>query len=148
MVYCPSTLIWASSLVVMAWDFVQLQGIIYCFGVVNTFGLSLSSIGLSMRLVGKRTLGRYYSYGLKPPDKPIKHGIYNYMRYPIYLAMLLYPSGSPLIFSSTYGFLPTLGFTPLILYRIRIEERVLIRSLGDEYREYMKQTRKPIPFFH
>jgi hypothetical protein len=36
--------------------------------------------------------------------------------------------------------LPTLGFIPLICYRIRIEEKMLLEKFGDEYREYMKKT--------
>jgi len=144
----PSTLIWASSLLVTAWDFVHLQGMIYRFGMVNAFGLDLFLAGLSMRLVGRRTLGKHYSYGLKPPEKLIKHGIYKHVRHPIYLAMLLYTSGVPLVFSSIYGFMPTLGFIPFILYRIKIEEKMLIEKFGDEYREYMKKTKKVIPFIY
>jgi len=144
----PATLIWASSLLVTAWDFVQLQGMIYRFGVVNALGLSLFLIGISMRLMGKRTLGKYYSYGLKSPEKLIEYGIYKHVRHPIYLAMLLYTVGIPLIFSSIYGFMLTLGFIPLVLYRIRIEEKMLIEKFGDEYREYMKTTKKLIPFVY
>ena len=38
-----------------------------------------------------------------------------------------------------------LGLVPLILYRIRIEEAILMEEFGDEYREYMKRTKKLIP---
>jgi len=144
----PAALIWASSLFITAWDFVQLQGMIYRFGVVNALGLSLFLIGISMRLMGKKTLRKYYSYGLKTPEKLIKQGIYKHVRHPIYLAMLLYTAGIPLIFSSIYGFMLTLGFIPLVLYRIRIEEKMLIEKFGDEYREYMKTTKKLIPFVY
>jgi protein-S-isoprenylcysteine O-methyltransferase Ste14 len=34
------------------------------------------------------------------------------------------------------------GFVPLTLYRIGVEEQMLIESFGDEYREYMKKTKK------
>jgi len=121
---------------------------IYLFGVVNALGLFLFLMGVFMRLVGRRTLGRYYSYGLKAPEKLIKHGIYKNVRHPIYLAMLLYTAGIPLVFSSLYGFLLTLVFTPLILYRIRIEEKILIEKFGDKYREYMKKTKKLIPYIY
>jgi len=144
----PSTLIWASSLLVTAWDFVHLQGMTYNFGVVNTLGLSLFLIGVSMRRIGKRTLGKYYSYGLRTPEKLITQGIYKHIRHPIYLAMLLYTAGIPLFFSSLYGFLVTLGFIPFTLYRIRIEEKMLIDTFGDEYREYTKKTKKIIPFIY
>jgi protein-S-isoprenylcysteine O-methyltransferase Ste14 len=37
------------------------------------------------------------------------------------------------------------GLVPLILYRIGIEEKMLIEKFGDEYVEYMKKTKKLIP---
>jgi len=35
---------------------------------------------------------------------------------------------------------------PFILYRIRVEEQVLIEKFGDEYRDYMRKSRKLIPY--
>ncbi|MFQ6077173.1 MAG: methyltransferase family protein, partial [Candidatus Bathyarchaeia archaeon] len=56
--------------------------------------------------------------------------------------------GIPLFFSSLYGFLLMLGLFPCYLYRIRIEENMLLEKFGDEYREYIKKTKKIIPFVH
>jgi protein-S-isoprenylcysteine O-methyltransferase Ste14 len=142
----PSTLIWVSSLFLTAWDFVILQGTVYRFSLASALGLVLFSAGLSLRLISRRTLGKYYSYGLKPPEKLITHGIYKHIRHPCYFAMLLYTMGTPLVFSSLYGFVVTIGFVPFILYRIKIEEKMLIEKFGDTYREYMKKTKKLIPF--
>ena len=143
----PSVLIWVSSLIVTGWDFVQLQEVTYNFNMLSAFGLALFSTGISIRRIGKKTLGKHYSYGLKTPAKLVTHGIYKHIRHPIYLAMLLYTIGMPLIFSSAYGFLVTLGFIPLILYRIRIEEKMLIEKFGETYREYMKKPRNSFPTF-
>jgi len=62
--------------------------------------------------------------------------------------VLVYDPGIPLVFSSLYGFLITLALIPLILYRVEIEERMLIERLGDEYRAYMRRTKKLIPFIY
>ena len=35
---------------------------------------------------------------------------------------------------------------PMMLYRIHIEERMLLRQFGDDYRAYMRDTRKLIPY--
>ena len=144
----PSTLIWVTSLFVIAWDFVYIQGMMYRFGIVNTLGLSLCILGVVLRRIAKRTLGEYYSYGLKTPKKIIKHGIYKHIRHPCYLAMLLYTLGTPLIFSSRYGFLISLGVIPLVLYRMKIEEDMLLKQFGNEYREFMKKSEKLIPFVY
>ena len=144
----PTVVIWVSSLLVTAWDFIYLQGATYRFGPLSVLGLILFLIGQIIRRMGKKALGKQYSYGLKPPEILVKRGLYKRVRHPIYLAMLLYTAGIPLFFSSLYGFLVTLGFIPFTLYRIRIEEKMLIDTFGDEYREYTKKTRKIIPFVY
>ena len=139
-----------SGLFVTLWDFVAIQGMVYRFTPINIVGLVLFASGVSLRLVAKRTLGKYYSYGLRLSEKHelIKYGVYSRVRHPISLAMLVYSSAIPLIFSSLYGFLLMLGLIPCVLYRIRIEERMLVQKFGDEYRQYMKQTKKLIPFIY
>jgi len=146
----PATIIWVLSLAVTAWDFVQLQGMVYRFGTVGAAGLILFLAGVSLRAVGKRTLRKSYSYFLKASQrKPlVTHGVYRFIRHPIYLAGILYNFGAPLIFSSTYGFLVMLGFIPCILYRIGVEERMLIQEFGNEYLEYKKHTKKLIPYVY
>jgi len=41
-----------------------------------------------------------------------------------------------------------LGLIPCFLYRIKIEESMLIKKFGDEYREYTEKTKKIIPFIY
>ena len=145
-----ATLIFFSALFVTLCDFVQIQKMMYRLGSVNIIGLGLFSTGIAIRIVAKRTLGKYYSYGLKtlPEHKLIKHGIYKYIRHPIYLAMFMYGPAIPLIFSSFYGFLVMLGLIPCTLYRIKIEEKMLIEKFGDEYLEYMRHSKKLIPYIY
>jgi len=145
-----ATLVFAVALLVTALDFVLVQKMIYRFDKVNAGGLILFVIGVFLRLIGRITLGRYYSYGLRtlPDHKLVKHGVYRYIRHPISLAAIIYSVGIPLFFSSLYGFLIMLGLIPLILYRTGIEEEMLIEKFGDEYREYMKETKRLIPFIY
>jgi len=135
---------------VTAWDFVQIQEMIYHFGIVPAIGLILFLTGVVIRAVGRRTLGKYYSYGLRmlPNHQLVRHGIYKYIRHPISLAAIIYSIGIPLFFSSMYGFLIMLGLIPLILYRIKLEEKMLVDKFGDEYREYMKNTKRLIPLIY
>jgi len=123
---------------------------IYRFGIVNVVGLVLFLIGIVIRSAGKRTLGKYYSSRLRtlPNHRLIKHGIYKHVRHPFYLGVIIHSIGIPMVFSSLYGFLLMLGLIPLILYRIKIEEKMLIEKFGDEYREYVKETKKLIPLVY
>lgn len=146
----PATLVFVLALLVTVWDFVYVQGIIYRFGIVSLVGLALFVVGVFIRLMARRTLGEYFSHGLRTLQKPelITYGIYKHVRHPAYLGPLLLSPGIPLIFSSLYGFFLMLGLIPCFLYRIRMEEKMLIEKFGDEYREYMKKTKKMIPFIY
>ena len=145
-----ASLVFVLVLLVSLWEFVTVQGMVFRLNAFSVTGLVLFVVGVSIRLVGKRTLGKYYSYGLRvlPDHKLVTGGIYKYVRHPISLAVLVYDPGIPLIFSSLYGFLITLALVPLVLYRIKVEERMLIQKFGDEYHDYMKRTKKIIPFLY
>jgi len=146
----PASLNFFSALLITLWDFVNIQEMTYHLSLVNVVGLGLFSIGVSLRIVARRTLSKYFSHGLKTSQKHelIKHGLYKYIRHPAYLGSLLLSPGIPLIFSSLYGFFLMLGLIPCFLYRIRIEESMLLEKLGNEYREYMKNTKKLIPYVY
>jgi protein-S-isoprenylcysteine O-methyltransferase Ste14 len=145
-----ASLIFSLALLVSFWEFVAVQGLIFRLSALSVLGFILFVVGVAIRLAGKRALGKYYSYGLRvlPDHKLVTSGIYRYVRHPISMAVLIYDPGIPLIFSSLYGFLITLALIPLVLYRIRIEERMLIQKFGDEYLDYMRRTKKLIPFLH
>jgi protein-S-isoprenylcysteine O-methyltransferase Ste14 len=146
----PATVVWVLSLILTAWDFLVLQGAVYRFSAVSAFGLLLFVMGVLLRAASKRTLSKNYSYVLKNGEHKelVERGIYHYVRHPIYLASILYIVGVPVIFSSLYGFVAALFFLPCVLYRIRIEEKLLIREFGKEYLEYKKCTKKLIPFVY
>ena len=145
-----TTLVFVVGVLVAAWDFIYLQRATWNLGSLNGLGLALFVGGTILRQVGKRTLGRYYSYGLRTlqDQKIIQHGVYRYVRHPITLAALIYTPAIPLVFSSGYGFLVMLGVVPLFMYRIGIEEKMLIERFGDGYLQYMKRTKKLIPFIY
>jgi protein-S-isoprenylcysteine O-methyltransferase Ste14 len=146
----PATIIWVLSLAVTAWDFILLRGMVYHFGIKSGLGLTLFAAGVSLRALGRKTLKKSYSYVLGSSRKKelVTHGVYRFVRHPIYFASILYVLGLPLIFSSAYGFVVSLGFMPCILYRIHVEESILIQEFGEEYIEYKKHTKKLIPYVY
>jgi len=145
----PASMIFFSSLIITFRDFVQIQETNYRLGFV-TVGLGLFITGLALRITAKRTLGKYYTYVLRTGrrTKLIKYGIYEHVRHPIYLAVLVYTPAIPLLFSSLCGFLIMLGLIPCVLYRIEIEERMLFEEFGDEYRDYVQNSERLIPHIY
>lgn len=144
----PATIVWILSLVITAWDFILLQGKIFNFDVVSILGLTLFLAGVSLRVLGRMTLKKSYSYVLESSREKelVTYGVYRLIRHPIYFAGILYVIGLPLIFSSIYGFFVSLSFIPCILYRIRVEDKILIQEFGEEYLKYKKHTKKLIPY--
>lgn len=118
--------------------------------VANLLGLALFVVGLTIALVAVFTLRRSYSSSLviRESHRLVTHGIYRYVRHPVYLGVLVAIMGAPAYASSLYGALVLSGLVPLFLLRIRMEEGLLIEQFGDEYLAYRRRTKKLIPFLY
>lgn len=79
----------------------------------------------------------------------IKSGPYRYVRHPGYLGQVVAMLGFGLALQSWLAEL-TILFTVICLfgYRIRVEEEFLVSELGRIYVDYMKGTRRIIPFIY
>jgi protein-S-isoprenylcysteine O-methyltransferase Ste14 len=53
-----------------------------------------------------------------------------------------------MIANSLFGFVIMLAIIPILFNRIRVEERVLVSSFGEEYLEYAHRTKKLIPYIY
>lgn len=56
--------------------------------------------------------------------------------------------GVPVYAASLLGLLMMLALIPLVLNRIRMEEKMLVGEYGDAYRAYRGTTKKLIPFIY
>ncbi len=145
-----TSFLWVFALIVTALDFILIQGMTYRLDLLNLIGLIAVLIGVTLGVQARKTLKKYYSPFIKISEdhKLITHGIYKYVRHPAYLGSLFISFGIPLIFSSVYGILAMSLFIPPTLYRIKIEEQMLIETFGNEYLEYCKKVRKLIPYIY
>jgi len=64
----------------------------------------------------------------------------------VYLGRILYGLPIPMIAGGVYGFTIMLIMIPVLLYRMRYEERVLDSMFWQEIPEYADRTKKIIPF--
>ncbi|HZY47498.1 MAG TPA: isoprenylcysteine carboxylmethyltransferase family protein [Candidatus Bathyarchaeia archaeon] len=113
-------------------------------------GTALLVAGLSLNIVARIYLGRFYSEAvrIRPDHRLIRNGPYRFVRHPIYLSVILFSLSAPIILGSLYGFIVSLALIPMLLHRIRIEEKYLISKFGREYIEYAYKTRKLIPYIY
>jgi len=137
-------------LVAKMWELVRQPESLYLLSVQNIVGLALFIVGLTTALVAVVTLRWSYSSTLviREDHQLITHGIYRFTRHPVYLGVIIAIIGVPVYASSLYGLLAMSALIPILLNRIRIEERMLADEFGDAYRTYKESTSKLIPFIY
>ncbi|MFZ1154009.1 MAG: isoprenylcysteine carboxylmethyltransferase family protein [Solirubrobacteraceae bacterium] len=111
-------------------------------------GLTLWWSGVAFRLWSVRTLGHFFKMAVVVQDdhRVIDSGPYRWLRHPSYTGALLTNTGigfalGDLASVAVMLFLPLIAF----LIRIRVEERLLLRELGEEYAAYSQRTARLVP---
>ena len=132
------------------WKVIRDPQSLLVISIWNIAGLTLFIVGLTIAFVALFTIRMNYASTLViwEDHQLITHGIYRFARHPIYLGVIIGVMGVPVYAPSLYGFLVMLLLIPIILNRIRMEERLLIEEFGDTYKAYMKSTSKLIPFIY
>jgi protein-S-isoprenylcysteine O-methyltransferase Ste14 len=124
------------------------------FSVVNqallAIGLVMVVAGMVIRFVAIATLKRNFSGALRirADHTLVKNGIYKWVRHPAYLGAILLFAGIPVMLSSLLGFLVMLLLVPYLLHRIKLEEKMMIERFGKEYEDYMRSSRRLVPFVY
>lgn len=105
--------------------------------------------GIFFRWIIIRSLGKFFTVdvSIKEDHQIKKEGFYRWLRHPSYTFALLTFFGFGLFLNNWLCLL--IAFVPTFiafLYRIEVEEKVLIQQFGTEYSEYKEKTKKLIPF--
>lgn len=136
-------------------DFVYLQN--FSFQIFAIPGLISLIVGGLIRMKARLQLKKKAGYGslvgtaklqIVKKHRLVKDGIYKHIRHPLYLGEILRNLGFVVIFSSVYGILIVLLASIFLLFRIEIEEKMLILVFGEEYIEYRRNTKKMIPYIY
>jgi protein-S-isoprenylcysteine O-methyltransferase Ste14 len=110
--------------------------------------LAVMMFGLGLRVWAAATLGGYYTRTLMTTKshKVVTTGPYAWVRHPAYLGVILLWSGFGVLSSDlVIALLFPVMFVIVYLYRISVEERMLVTELGEDYIQYQQRTRKLIP---
>ncbi len=105
-------------------------------------------MGYAFTIYSISVLGRYYSTYVEvlPDHKVIYSGPYRLIRHPNYLGQIIGVVGLGLALQSWVSLLILIVVGgSYFTYRIRNEEAFLVAEIGD-YTNYMKRTRRLIPF--
>lgn len=134
--------------IVIAFTFAG-SGIAMLPGFISYAGSALMLAGIVIRQWSIAVLGSFFSpaVGIQKGQKVVNRGPYRLVRHPSYTGAFLIITGVGLALRSWGAVLVILFITGLAYsYRIRMEEKVLVSELGDEYVQYKKKTKKLIPY--
>ena len=112
-------------------------------------GLLFAIAALVMFQLTHRALGRNWSISLdvREDHQLITDGIYRKIRHPMYSAFWLWAVAQALLLPNWVGgFAGLIGFGTLFFGRVAREERMMLETFGDGYRDYMARTGRVIPW--
>lgn len=115
---------------------------------VFILGLILMVAGMALRWYSIRVLGASFTceVSTRPDQEVIQSGPYRWIRHPSYTGGLITVLGVLVCCVNWLSFPALIVVLAGYAYRIRIEERALARDLGPAYRDYMRRTKRLIPF--
>jgi protein-S-isoprenylcysteine O-methyltransferase Ste14 len=111
-------------------------------------GLVLMLAGLALRWYAVWVLGPSFTVDVatRPGQPVVESGPYRWIRHPSYTGGLLTLLGVLVCCCNLVSLLAIIVGLAGYAYRIRIEERALATDLGAPYRDYMRRTKRLIPF--
>lgn len=116
--------------------------------VVFATGLVLMIAGMALRWYSIRVLGTSFTCEVvtRPGQEVVEAGPYRLVRHPSYTGGLITVLGVLVCCCNVVSLAALIVAVAGYANRIRVEERALAQDLGDPYREYMRRTKRLIPF--
>jgi len=114
-------------------------------------GTLVFAVALWLFYLAHQSLGRNFSVSLDVREGHvlISKGIYGIIRHPMYSAFWLWAIAQFLLLPNwVAGAAGILGFGILYLGRVQQEERLMLDTFGDDYRIYMNNTARIIPWVY
>jgi protein-S-isoprenylcysteine O-methyltransferase Ste14 len=138
----------SSILVGIFWNFTLIGRIPLGRAYFYWLGILFFFLGAAVRWTAIFQLGKFFTVdvSIQKEHKIISSGLYGFVRHPSYSGSLISVFGLGLALNNWVSLL--IIFLPILLaylYRIRIEEKVLLATFGKEYEDYQKKTKRLIP---
>jgi protein-S-isoprenylcysteine O-methyltransferase Ste14 len=111
-------------------------------------GLGAMVAGSLLRRHCFRMLGSSFTTAVvvMPQQNIVERGAYRWVRHPSYTGGLLMQTGIGLALGNWISAAMLLAIVSgSYMYRVRVEERALLETLGQPYRQYMQRTKRFIP---
>jgi protein-S-isoprenylcysteine O-methyltransferase Ste14 len=117
-------------------------------GWIAVAAIGLFALGLAIRWWAIVTLGRFFTVDVvvEKDHEVVQRGPFRFVRHPSYSGVLLAFVGWALTLRNWAAILVVL--VPIFiafLRRMRVEESALTEALGDQYRDYIRRTKRLVP---
>jgi protein-S-isoprenylcysteine O-methyltransferase Ste14 len=119
--------------------------------VVAFASVVLFVAGLVLRWWAIITLGRFFTVDvtIEKDHQLVERGPFRVVRHPSYTGVLLAFVGFALSLRNWAAFLVViLPIFAAFIHRMNVEERALSRALGSSYTDYMRRTKRLVPFVY
>ena len=112
-------------------------------------GIATMLVGMILRWHAMSVLGRFFTVNvaIQSGHALVQNGPYRYIRHPSYTGALITQTGFAIALGnwlSVAAILVCMGIA--YTYRISVEESALSAALGSAYQDYVRRTRRLIPF--
>ena len=114
-------------------------------------GVFLFVVGLLLRWWAIITLGRFFTVDvtIEKDHELVERGPFRVVRHPSYTGVLLAFVGSALSLRNWAAMLiMLLPIFAAFIHRMNVEEDALSRALGSRYADYMRRTKRVVPFVY
>jgi protein-S-isoprenylcysteine O-methyltransferase len=115
--------------------------------VLGSVGVIITGVGLALFVWARQTLGSNWSQTVsaKQGHELVTSGPYRYVRHPMYTGGLVACLGSAIVAGGAFVFLLVV-LTPLFLWRVGAEDKLMTGQFPREYPVYKQSTKALIPF--
>jgi protein-S-isoprenylcysteine O-methyltransferase Ste14 len=138
-------------LVAVGYDYAHVQSAGRSSTAESAAGLALVALGFLASGVAWLSIRRYSApeFQIVEGHKVVDWGLYRFIRHPIYLGFFLIGLGLPLFVRSIIGAVTfVVVVAPTWLYVIAHEEEFLVSELGADYSNYIRRTKRLVPFVY
>ena len=114
--------------------------------ILSIIGIIVCAVSMVFFVWARQSLGKNWSgtVSFKEGQKLITSGPYRYVRHPMYGYGLIACVASAIVCGGAFVFL-LLVLSPLFLWRVGAEDKLMAQQFPNEFPEYKKRTKALIP---
>lgn len=154
----PKWILWRIIIVIIVIIFIRLNNLnndslLYIFQSTYRFellGSIITIFGLFFAIWARINLGKNWSgyVTYKENQELIMSGSYKLVRHPIYTSIILMIIGTILYYGSIFALIMLIISSIMFIIRSYKEEKIMIKLFGKKYQDYMRKSKRFLPFLY